>query len=189
MLALLCWVWLAPDPALARPSAEHRTDRPDLFHPDTGLRIARQRAPTPDDVPGAERIDADTVRDLIRSGAVLLDVGPALQSRFDDLDGTWLVSEQRMSIPSAVWLPETGRGTLDDVMQRYLTDNVEALAGNRDHVIVVFCQADCWMSWNAVQRLTMMGYTRVLWFAEGVDGWLDQGWQLSPVDPVPVNVD
>ena len=74
-------------------------------------------------------------------------------------------------------------------MQRYLADNVANLVTNTDDVLVVFCQADCWMSWNAVQRLTNMGYTEVRWYAEGIDGWLDQGWKLVPVDPVPVNVD
>lgn len=31
-----------------------------------------------------------------------------------------------------------------------------------------------------------VGYERVYWFAEGTDGWLDEGWRLEPVDPVPV---
>ncbi len=187
--ALLVSAWLIPDAVLAKSSARHQADRPDLFHPETGLRIARQRAPTPDDVPGAQRIDVEMVLQSIAEGAVLLDVGPALQSRFDDLDGAWLVGAQHMSLPGAVWLPEVGRGSLEPVMQRYLSDNVANLVTNNNDVLVVFCQADCWMSWNAVQRLTSMGYTEVRWYAEGVDGWLDQGWKLVPVDPVPVNVD
>lgn len=180
---------LAAPAAMADSTAEHRERRPELFHPDTGLRIARQRAPTPDDVPGARRIDAAEVARLAASGAVLLDVAAASQSRFDELDGTWLVSEPHLSIPGATWLPETGRGALSPEMQRYLQTNLERLTTARDQPIVVFCIADCWMSWNAVQRITALGYSNALWFAEGTSGWLDAGHDLVPVDPVPVDVD
>ena len=173
----------------AASSSEHMAKRPELFHPDSGLRIARQRAPTPDDVPGAVRIDARQVQELSAAGALLLDVGPALQSRFDDLDGTWLVSGGHQSIPGAVWLPEVGRGVLESVMQGYLSENLATQTSGPNHTIVVFCMADCWMSWNAVQRILALGYPNVFWFAEGVDGWLDQGWDLDAIEPVPVTVD
>ena len=74
-------------------------------------------------------------------------------------------------------------------MQRYLSANLLRLAPDPDRAIVVFCMADCWMSWNAVQRIRSLGYSNVLWFAEGVDGWLDQGWELDAIAPVPVTVD
>jgi len=45
------------------------------------------------------------------------------------------------------------------------------------------------MSWNAAQRASSMGYTDVNWFRLGTDGWLDEGWELAPVTPVPVDVD
>ena len=175
--------------ALAASTEEHRAKRPELFHPETGLRIARQRAPTPDDVPGAVRANSQKVRQMATDGALMLDVGPALQSRFDDLDGTWLVPQDRQSLPGAVWLPEVGRGTLQPVMQRYLESNLTRLTTTPDQKIVVFCMADCWMSWNAVQRIGKLGYTNVYWFPEGTDGWLDEGWDLAPIDPVPVDID
>lgn len=181
---------LAAAPLMAETTEEHRAKRPDLFHPETGLRIARQRAPTPDDVPGAERVSAAETRALAEGGAVLLDVGGAAQSRYDDLDGTWLVPEPHPSLPNAVWLPETGRGTLSFTMARYLSDTVARLTGaDLGHPIVVFCIADCWMSWNAAQHLGMLGYREVYWFAEGVDGWREEGWPLPVVDPVPVDLD
>ena len=189
MIRALLLLVLAASPALAASTDEHRTKRPELFHPDTGLRVSRQRAPTPDDVPGARRVDALQVQELAASGALLLDVGPALQSRFDELDGTWLVPRDHRSLPGAVWLPEVGRGELEPVMQRYLSANLSKLTAGTDHAIVVFCMADCWMSWNGVQRIRSHGYANVLWFAEGVDGWLDRGWDLEAIEPVPVAVD
>ena len=181
---------LAHGPAHSASTEEHRAKRPELFHPDTGLRISRQRAPTPDDVPGALRVSIRDVRRMIDAGVHLLDVGAAAQSRYDELDGTWLVRDQHKTLPGAVWLPEVGRGTLAPEMQAYLETNVMRMTkGDRNAPIIVFCIADCWMSWNATQRLTAMGYGKVHWFAEGIDGWLDENWKLEPVDPVPVNVD
>ncbi len=189
MIRALVLLALITSSAFAASSSEHMAKRPELFHPDTGLRIARQRAPTPDDVPGAARIDTRQVQELSAAGALLLDVGPALQSRFDELDGTWLVPKDHRSIPGAVWLPEVGRGELEPIMQRYLSANLSKLATDTDRAIVVFCMADCWMSWNAVQRIHALGYPNVFWFAEGVDGWLDQGWDLEAIEPVPVAVE
>jgi PQQ-dependent catabolism-associated CXXCW motif protein len=178
-------------PAHAAPYAEVQADRPDLFDPETGYRIARQRAPTPDDIPPPARpVTAEEARALLADGALPLDVYGAGGSRFDDLDGTWLVPEPRMSLPDAVWLPETGRGSLEPALARYLEQTLAAHTdGRRDSPIVVFCIADCWMSWNAAQRIAAMGYSDVHWFRLGTDGWLDIGGALEPVDPVPVPVE
>lgn len=175
----------------AAPYADHQSRRPELFDPDTGYRIARQRAPTPDDIPPPARlVGPDEAAALLAGGALALDVYAASQSRFDELDGTWLVSEPRLSLPGAVWLPETGRGILSDTMQRYLSDNLAHQTGGRpDHPIVVFCIADCWMSWNAAQRISELGYSRVYWFRLGTDGWQDIGRNREPVMPVPVDTD
>lgn len=187
ILAALCCV---AAPAFGDSSEEHRAKRPALFHPETGLRIDRYRAPIPDDVPGAIRIDAATAKAHLAKGAIAIDVFGAPQSRFDELDGTWMISHQRESLPGAVWLPEVGRGSTDETIQAYFEQHLERLTGgDRTCPIILFCIADCWMSWNAVQRATALGYTHIYWFAEGTDGWLDEGWPLAPVDPVPVHVD
>lgn len=185
---ILC---LSAAPLAATPYAEHQVLRPDLFDPATGYRVGRQRAPTPDDIPApAVLVSPEEARDLLDAGAVALDVFGAQQSRFDELDGTWLVSQQRRSLPGAVWLPEVGRGQLSAVMQRYLAEGLmRVTGGDRARPLVVYCVADCWMSWNAAQRISALGYTRVYWFRLGTDGWLDIGGVLAPVDPVPVNVD
>lgn len=171
-------------PAQAESYLSMQERRPDLFHPDTGMRIARQRAPTPEDIPGPARtVDAVEARRMIEAGALALDVAAAAQSRYDELDGTWLVSEERLSLPGAVWLPEVGRGVLDERMQAYLARNLPGAPSD----IVVFCIADCWMSWNAAQRVAALGHA-VGWFRLGTDGWSEMGWPLERVDPVPVDL-
>lgn len=177
-------------PADARPYADWQALRPDLFDPATGFRIARQRAPVPDDIPPpAQLATPEKARALLQDGALALDVFAALQSRFDELDGTWLVGPPRLSLPGAVWLPEVGRGRLEPILQRYLQENLGRLAPDRKRPIVVFCVADCWMSWNAAQRIAGLGYARVYWFRLGTDGWLDLGETLEEVSPIPVTVD
>jgi PQQ-dependent catabolism-associated CXXCW motif protein len=176
---------------LAAPYEVMQARAPELFDPETGLRIARQRGPTPDNLPPpAEVVSPEQARDLIEKGALALDVFAASQSRFDDLDGTWLISEQRFSLPGAVWLPEVGRGQLEPELQNYLATNLARLTKyNQDHPVVVFCVADCWMSWNAAQRIAGLGYRKVYWFRLGTDGWLDIGGAVYPVDPIPVTLD
>ena len=188
------WLWVlmfAATSAAADSADDHRAKRPDLFDPTTGYRIARQRAPTPDDIPPPSvLISPEEARALIRSGAVALDVYGAAQSRFDELDGTWLISTPRKSLPGAIWLPETGRGVISETMRAYLEENLQqATGGDRDVPLVVFCIADCWMSWNAAQRISALGYRNVYWYRLGTDGWLDLGEPLEIVSPVPVAVD
>ena len=181
---------LTGSPAMAASTKDLSAKRPDLFNAETGLRIDRYRAPTPDDIPNGQRIDDERVKALLAKGVLAIDVFGAPQSRFDELDGTWMVSEQRLSLPGAVWLPEVGRGTENETIQSYFAQNLDRLtSGDKDAPMVLFCIADCWMSWNAAQRAKALGYTCVYWFAEGTDGWLDAGWGLAPVDPVPVSVE
>lgn len=181
---------LVAGPAAAASTEELRSARPDLFHTETGFRISEQAAETPDDIPGSRRVEAGEVRRMAEDGALLIDVGGAAEQRYDELDGSWPVNGDHMSIPGSTWLPEIGRGTLTEDMEAYLEENVERLTeGDRSRSIVVFCIADCWMSWNATQRLVTMGYTDVVWFADGSDGWTAAGGELAPIKPVPVTVD
>ena len=57
--------------------------------------------------------------------------------------------------------------------------------GKRNSPIVIFCLADCWMSWNAALRLHRAGYTNVGWFADGIDGWKERGRSIVQVAPEP----
>ncbi len=178
-------------PAIAEPAADIRKRRPDLFHPETGLRIEKQRAPVPDDIPAPiKKVDTQQAKILLKNEAIPLDVFGALQSRYDELDGTWLVGKKRKSLPGAVWLPETGRGSLLPVIETFLKTNLERLtSGDKNKPLLVFCISDCWMSWNASQHMARLGYTNVNWFPLGADGWEEAGEKLVPVTPVPVNVD
>ena len=72
----------------------------------------------------------------------------------------------------------------DAAIARWFADGVARLhRAHAGRAIVVFCLADCWMSWNAAWRLSRAGYRRVLWIAEDADGWRDIGRPLVLVLP------
>ena len=61
----------------------------------------------------------------------------------------------------------------------------KATAGDRARTLVVYCLADCWMSWNAAKRALALGYTDVAWYPEGTDGWIAIGLPLQDATPEP----
>lgn len=158
------------------------------FDSATGYRIAHYRAAVPETVPGGTRVDRDRVDTLLKAGAILLDVMPSEGAGADPQTGQWRLSRPHQSIPGATWLPDVGRGVLTARFDAYLKSNVAKLTGSDvTKALIVFCQSDCWMGWNAVQRIAKLGYTNIFWFPEGTDGWVEWGdRKLEPIDPVPV---
>lgn len=158
------------------------------FDPATGYRIAHYRAAVPETVPGGTRVDRDRVDALLKDGAILLDVMPSEGAGSDPQTGAWRLSRPHQSIAGATWLPDVGRGVVTERFDDYLKTNVARLTGGDvTKPLVVFCQSDCWMGWNAVQRIAKLGYTNIFWFPEGTDGWVEWGdRKLQPIDPVPM---
>ena len=76
----------------------------------------------------------------------------------------------------------TGRPLDPEVFRRHLE---AATRGNRDHPVVFYCRANCWMSWNAAKRALAYGYTSVYWFDDGVDGWLLEDYDFEILQPQP----
>lgn len=168
---------LAPFDAGAQPPDEA------LFGTD-GYRIAHYRAPVPAAPDGVGRIaPAATAQLRADRDAVLIDVLPAEGGHREE-DGRWRLARDRPSIPGAHWFPEAGRGELAPGVGSWFERGVARLTGRaKGRMIVTFCLADCWMSWNAARRLRALGYTNVWWLAEGTDGWRDLGLPLTPVVP------
>jgi PQQ-dependent catabolism-associated CXXCW motif protein len=92
----------------------------------------------------------------------------------------------RHNIPGSMWLPDTGYGRLATETEAYLRDGLaRASAGRRDALLVIYCQADCWMSWNAAKRALSYGYSNVVWYPEGTDGWELEDLPLADAQPEP----
>lgn len=158
--------------------------------PKTGLRTSHYRAALPDTVPGGTRITLkEAYQHYKNKTALFLDVMAHTGAGPSPLDGHWQLSEVRKNIPDSIWLPDVGTGTLTQDMAHYFKSNLQALsADNKQKPIIIYCTADCWMAWNAVQRAAHWGYKNILWFPEGTDDWHQAGYPLKKATPVPLKI-
>lgn len=163
----------------------------DNFDPETGYRIAHYRAAVPPEVPGGKRIWLDDIERLVEEEkAVLLDVMPATGFGYDPRTGKWRLSKAHDNIPGSTWLPDVGRGRISRELDRYFRDNLRRLTGgDPSRALIIYCQSDCWMGWNAVQRARSYGYRTIYWYPEGIDGWRDWDREAVPAVPVPVEIE
>lgn len=149
-----------------------------------GYRGEPYRAPVPDTLAGAQVIDAAGALALHADGAAFLDVLPR-KARPEGLPPDTIWNEPaHLSIPGAVWLWDTGYQALSPPEEARLRDGLtRAQADDPDRPLVIFCRADCWMSWNAARRAVEWGFAPVLWFPGGTEAWQEAGGDLVPLTP------
>jgi PQQ-dependent catabolism-associated CXXCW motif protein len=167
--------------------AETAPPDPALF--DTqGYRSARYRAPVKADPAPAQTITlaAALALDPARD-ALFIDVMPVESGVRDPVSGVWTLASEHLTIPGALWLPETGRAPVDADLWAALEARIVAARGAQPGLpVILFCRTDCWMSWNAARRLALLGVPNVHWFAEGTDGWHEAGRALAVAQPIAV---
>jgi PQQ-dependent catabolism-associated CXXCW motif protein len=142
-------------------------------------------APTPSTIHGGKVIHVEDVEALLRQGkAVVIDASNAPRRPAELAPGApWLPLPHR-AIPDALWLPGVGVGTLiQEVDDFYRSRLARATGGDVDVPLVVYCHEKCWLSWNAAKRAIGYGYRRVLWFPEGLEGWIAAGQQTAVAAP------
>jgi PQQ-dependent catabolism-associated CXXCW motif protein len=144
------------------------------------------RAPVPRTLRGARVVTTAEAKAIWqRRDGVFVDVMPR-PPRPDLPPGTIWRDRPRQSIPGAVWLPDTGYGTLAAPMEAWLGQSLERITGgDRAKLLVVFCLRDCWMSWNAAKRALALGYSNVAWYPDGTDGWSEANLPLKDATPAP----
>jgi PQQ-dependent catabolism-associated CXXCW motif protein len=147
------------------------------------------RSPVPDTLHGATLVNVLETKTLHENGDVIfIDVLPA-QRKPEGLQPTdiWLPKPHK-NIPGSTWLPDVGYGVISDAMEQYFKENLERLTENdKSKKILVYCRADCWMSWNAAKRALSYGYTDVYWFPDGTDDWSEVGFDLQESSPLPLS--
>jgi PQQ-dependent catabolism-associated CXXCW motif protein len=151
-----------------------------------GYRMEDYNAATPETLRGATVLDTDQARDLWRARqAVFIDVLPRPPRPAGSPAATIWHPKPRADIPGSIWLPDTGYGALAPIMDAYFRRGLEqATGGQPDRMIVFYCKAACWMSWNAAKRALTLGYTHVAWYPPGTDGWSAAGLPSEPREPV-----
>jgi PQQ-dependent catabolism-associated CXXCW motif protein len=152
-----------------------------------GYRLENYRAPVPATLRGAKVIGTDEVEAIWHSHvASFVDVMPRPPRPRDLPAGTLWRDKPRANIPGSVWLPDTGYGELASSMAGYFADGLDkASHGDRARMLVLYCVADCWMSWNAAKRALALGYSNVAWYREGTDGWQAALLPLQDATPEP----
>lgn len=152
-----------------------------------GYRTDDYRSPVPKTLKGARVISAEDADPLWRGkSAVFIDVFPRAPKPPNLPAGTVWRDPAHMSMKDAHWLPNVGYGVLSPEFEDYFKTRLASLSGgDKSKPVVFFCLRDCWMSWNAGKRALAWGYTSVLWFSEGTDGWQEAGFELTRVEPVP----
>lgn len=138
------------------------------------------RAPVPATLAGARVVSPSEAVALHQQGVAFIDVLPR-QIRPENLPkGTIWRAPPHLTIPGALWLHDTGYQRISPVEGARLAEGLaRASHGDKAAPLVIFCKADCWMSWNAAKRAVALGYSGVIWFPEGVEGWQAQGGKLA----------
>ncbi|MDY8108237.1 PQQ-dependent catabolism-associated CXXCW motif protein [Fulvimarina sp. 2208YS6-2-32] len=150
-----------------------------------GYRMDDYRAPVPSTLTGGTVADIATVKALHDEGVPFVDVLPRAPKPEGLPEGTYWRPKPRLNIPGSVWLVDTGYGKLAPVMEDYFLEGLdEAVGKDRSRPIVIYCDDDCWMSYNAARRAIENGFTKVFWYPEGTQGWAKAGYDLVRAEPL-----
>lgn len=152
-----------------------------------GYRTDDYRARVPATLAGARVLTTAEAEVIWRAGtAVFIDVLPRPPKPQNLPAGTVWRDNPRLNIPGSVWLPDTGYGKLARSTEDYLRLGLDrASGGNKAALLVVYCQEDCWMSWNAAKRLLSYGYSNVAWYPDGTEGWERANLPVAEAQPEP----
>lgn len=150
-------------------------------------RMENYQAPTPSTLKGARVVSTAEARALWeQKAAVFIDSMPRAPKPKNLPANTIWRDIPRFNIPGSAWLVDVGYGALSGERDEYFRSHLRQLTG-RDHAkaILFYCKAACWMSWNAAKRALEYGYTNVIWYPEGSEGWSAAGFDLKEDRPLP----
>lgn len=166
---------------LSLPLSAHAETVPEPSH----YRMDGYRAPVPATLNGARVVDTTEAEKLWRGkAAVFIDVMPRPPKPANLPTGTIWRDKPRSGIPGSIWLPNVGYGEINAETEAYFRAGIESRIGpDKSRPILFYCMTDCWMSWNAARRAVSWGYTSVLWYPPGSDGWEEAGLPLVEEEP------
>ena len=150
-----------------------------------GYRMEDYRTLVPETLAGARVLSTAEAEAIWRAKTgVFIDVLPRAPKPSNLPAGTIWRDKPRFNIPGSIWLPDTGYGKLSAATEDYLKQGIKRASGGNDGApLVIYCQQDCWMSWNAAKRILSYGYRNVAWYPEGTDGWEFAGLPLVESQP------
>jgi PQQ-dependent catabolism-associated CXXCW motif protein len=152
-----------------------------------GYRTDDYRAPVPATLAGVRVLTTAEAETIWRTGTgIFIDVLPRAPKPANLPTGTIWRDKPRFNIPGSVWLPDTGYGKLAEATEDYLRRGVERVSsGDKAALLVIYCQENCWMSWNAAKRVLSYGYSKVTWYPDGTEGWERANLPVAEAQPEP----
>jgi PQQ-dependent catabolism-associated CXXCW motif protein len=177
--------WRLPALVLAAIAFASRTLAQETVPEPQDYRSDNYRAPVPATLAGARVLTTAEAEAVWRAGAaIFVDVLPRQPKPPNLPPGTVWRDKPRFNIPGSIWLPDTGYGKLADATEDYLRRGLDqASGGNKSALLVIYCQENCWMSWNAAKRVLSYGYSNVAWYPDGTEGWEWAGLPLTESQP------
>ena len=159
----------------------------DVIPEPEGYRTDNYRAAVPATLKGARVVTTEDAEAIWHAGsAVFIDVLPHAPKPPNLPPDTVWRDKPRFNIPGSVWLPDTGYGALAVPTEDYLRTGLSrAMRSDRTKLLVFYCQANCWMSWNAAKRALSIGYANVAWYPDGTDGWQQADLPVEESRPQP----
>ena len=159
----------------------------DVIPEPEGYRTDNYRAAVPATLKGARVVTTEDAEAIWHAGsAVFIDVLPHAPKPPNLPPDTVWRDKPRFNIPGSVWLPDTGYGALAVPTEDYLRTGLSrATRSDRTKLLVFYCQANCWMSWNAAKRALSIGYANVAWYPDGTDGWQQADLPVEKSRPQP----
>jgi PQQ-dependent catabolism-associated CXXCW motif protein len=154
----------------------------------SGYREDNYRSETPATLKDGTVIGAQQLHEMMaREAVVVIDVLPQ-PPRPENLPATTLWHPPaRHDIPGSIWLANVGFGGLSTEMDTYFRQALERVTfGQKDRKLVFYCEAKCWMSWNAAKRALEYGYQAVYWFPGGMQDWTAAGYPTLLNAPIPM---
>lgn len=153
----------------------------------SGYRMDDFRKPVPATLAGARVIDTIEAEKVWKAkAAIMVDVFPKPHKPVNLPATTIWRDPQHETIAGAHWLPDVGYGALPSELEAYFRRHLTQLTGAEPgKPLMFFCQRDCWMSWNAAKRAIAWGYSDVIWYPDGTDGWQEAGNDVVTVSSLP----
>ncbi len=89
-------------------------------------------------------------------------------------------------LPNTVPMPLLALPTLDGADQaKVLAELTELTGGDKARPILIYCHhASCALSADGSRNLVRLGFKKVMWLREGLNGWLAERYPLTPYNAV-----
>lgn len=120
---------------------------------------------TPESLNGATVVNADKAKELMASGAKMVDTRVAAEYAEGHVKGAVSVPYKEKSKKSP------------DYDAKEDSFDLSKLASDKSNAIIAYCNgAECWKSYKGANEAVKAGHKKVYWFRDGFPAWKAKGY-------------